>query len=181
VVSQRRPSALALPAARPTFDQVYAQELSYVWNSLRRLGVRIEDLEDLAHEVFIVVHRRLPDYDPTRPLHPWLFGIAFRVVSQRRRDDPPRSEVTSEGLQARPDSGPEAALAASEARRLVSETLQKLDIRQRAVLIMHDIDERSAPEIALALDVPLNTVYSRLRLARRKFLRFIGDAEGEES
>jgi RNA polymerase sigma-70 factor (ECF subfamily) len=71
-----------------------------------------------------------------------------------------------------PDSGPspERVLAGEEARRQVARALEKLPLEQRAVFVLHDIDGVSAPEIARALEVPLNTVYSRLRLAREKFL-----------
>ena len=62
------------------FVDVYGAELPFVWRTLWRLGVPDRDLEDVAHDVFVVVHRKLVDYDPTRPLKPWLFGICFRVA-----------------------------------------------------------------------------------------------------
>jgi len=64
---------------------LYKQEFGYAWRTLRRLGVRENDLPDLAHDLFIVVFRNLSDYDSSRPVRPWLFGIAFRVVSDYRR------------------------------------------------------------------------------------------------
>jgi len=59
--------------------------IPYVWKTLRRLGVPPQDLEDLVHDLFVVVHRHLGDYDPTRPVRPWLFGIAVRIVADFRR------------------------------------------------------------------------------------------------
>src|SRR5688500_8164340 len=58
-----------------TFEGVYRSEFAYVWQSLRRLGVAPSDLEDLAHDVFLKVHKALPTYDRARPLKPWLFGV----------------------------------------------------------------------------------------------------------
>src|SRR5688500_13501181 len=73
----RAPSA----PARPTLAEAFERGFPYVHKSLRRLGVRDADLEDLAHDVFVVAHRQLERYDPERPLLPWLFGIAVRVAS----------------------------------------------------------------------------------------------------
>ena len=67
----------------PSLTDIYAAEVRWLWRVLWRLGVPERDLEDVAHDVFVVVHRKLPDYDPTRPLRPWLFGICFRVAFAR--------------------------------------------------------------------------------------------------
>jgi RNA polymerase sigma-70 factor, ECF subfamily len=181
----KRPPALPAPA-RPRFDDVYQQDFAYVWQTLRRLGVRPSDLEDLAHDVFVVVHRRLEDFDPTRALRPWLFGIAYRVASEHRRRRPP--DRPAEGPETDVDDladqapSPERILTSGEARRRVAKALERLPLDQRGVLVLHDIDGVSVPEIARALELPLNTVYSRLRLGRSKFLAAIGAAlaEGEK-
>lgn len=155
-------------AARP--GAVYQAQVGYVWNSLRRLGVPESDREDLCHEVFIAFFRGQAAYDPSRPLRPWLFGIAFRVASDHRRRAWFRREIAQPQDEVRFD-GPDAhdALARREARRLVERALAVLDIDQRAVFILHEIDELPMPEIVRVLDAPLNTLYSRLRLGRRKF------------
>ena len=158
------------PPQAPPFRAVFEAEFSYVLNSLYRLGVRRSDLEDLAHEVFVTVHQILPDYDPTRPLRPWLFGIAFRIASDYRR----RARHTREVPEAwghEPADGARPAdeqLASEQSRRLVIEALEALDLDRRAVVVLHDIDGQSIPEVAHALNIPLNTAYSRLRLAREQ-------------
>ncbi len=154
---------------RPTLRAIYEEELSYVWNTLRRLGIAERSIEDVAHEVFLVVHRKLGDYDPSRPIRPWLFGIAHRVASDARK----RAHVSREVFDPtfdRADSGPdaEAQLALRQRRALVHRGLAALDEDQRAVVILVDIDERSAPEAAEVLGIPLNTVYSRLRRGRAR-------------
>jgi RNA polymerase sigma-70 factor, ECF subfamily len=156
------------PPRAPAFRALFEAEFSYVSHTLRRLGVREADLEDVAHDVFITVHRLLPQYDPRRPLRPWLFGVAFRVASDYRRlarhtrevSQQPRGEPVDGALPA------DEQLAAEQARRLVIEALGELELDRRAVLVMHDIDGHAMPEIAQALSIPLNTAYSRLRLAR---------------
>jgi len=154
----------------PEFATIYRGEFRYVWRTLRRLGARPADIEDLAHDVFVVVHRRLADYDARRPLRPWLFGIAFRVASDYRRRARHRAEVATGTIEAA-SAAPRAddQLAAEQDRALVIEALAALDLDRRAVLILHDIDGESAPEIARSLGIPLNTVYSRLRVARQRF------------
>ncbi len=151
---------------------IYDAELTYVWNALRRLGVPQRDIEDCAHEVFVVVFRKLPELDRSRPLRPWLFAIAFRVASDhRKRASNVRELVGTEREVESEAQNAEDALLASEARRLVHHALQTLDLDQRAVFILHEIDGVEIPAIAEALGIPLNTAYSRLRLARQAFAR----------
>ncbi len=158
----------AAPAA--DFRAIYRAELPYVWRTMRRLGARPADVEDLVHDVFVVVHRRLSDYDPARPIRPWLFGIAFRVASDYRRRARFRREVVTDDIdRPAPDIPADARMAAAEDRALVIEALAALDLDRRAVLVLHDIDGYAAPEIADTLGVKLNTVYSRLRVARKRF------------
>ncbi|MCA9518931.1 MAG: sigma-70 family RNA polymerase sigma factor, partial [Myxococcales bacterium] len=113
---------------RPDVRAIYGAEFAWVYRTLRRLGGRERDLEDLAHDVFVVVHRRLDDYDPRRPLRPWLMGIAFRVVSDYRRRAGFRAEELSEDV-ADTAWAPrqEEAVAERDRRELVLEALEALD------------------------------------------------------
>lgn len=159
-----------LVGERPSLALVYDQHFEHVWHTLRRCGIRTADLEDKAHDVFIIVHRKLAEFDPTRPIRPWLTGITFRVASDERRRARYRREV------ARPDmdrvSGglnPEQQAVAAQRRALVQRGLDALPMNQRIVFVMHDIEGCTIPEIRAQLDVSPNTLYSRLRLAREKF------------
>jgi RNA polymerase sigma-70 factor (ECF subfamily) len=158
------------PGHRPTFHDVYLAESSYLWNALRRFGVREGDLEDLLHDAFVKVHHALHRYDPSRPLRPWLCGIAFRVASDYRRRARVQRERLSEELDREQDRRPlpDEELAREQARALLLRGLESMDLDRRAVLVMHDIDGFSVPEIAQALGLRLNTAYSRLRIARRE-------------
>jgi RNA polymerase sigma-70 factor (ECF subfamily) len=134
------------------------------------LGVFQTELEDLAHEVFIVLHRRWADFDARRPLRPWIFGIAFRVaLAQRRRTNrevprSPEAWLEVEDLGPRPDEAAEQR----QSRALLLAALERVPLERRAVLVMHDLDEASMRDIATALSIPLFTAYSRLRKARRE-------------
>jgi len=154
----------------PDLPTIYRSEFPYVWKTLRRLGAPPQELEDLAHDLFVVVHRHLSDYDPDRPLRPWLFGIAVRVVADFRRS--PRSVREVLGETAEPVDGaptPHDRLEGTEARAVLMMALDGLDLDRRAVFVMHELEGQGIPEVAEALQVPLNTAYSRLRLARRDF------------
>jgi RNA polymerase sigma-70 factor (ECF subfamily) len=166
------PAASEESKETPSFDAVFQSELGYVWSTLRRLGVREADAQDQAQEVFVVVHQILGDYDPSRPLRPWLFGIAYRVACRYRALARHRREVGAPDDAPEPvDPGPgaDAALEASQARDLVLRALDGIELGRRAVFVMNVIDERPMPEVAEALQIPLNTAYSRLRLAREDF------------
>jgi RNA polymerase sigma-70 factor (ECF subfamily) len=151
------------------FDEVYREHFHYVWRTLHRLGVATPDLEDVAHEVFVVVHRRLAEFDWHRPIKPWLFGIAFRLASEDRRRAHRRFELAIPIDS--PSNAPRAddLMESDDRRRLVLECLQTLDVDQRAVLILLDIDGETGADVSSAMNIPLQTVYSRLRVARCKF------------
>ena len=156
-----------LTSATVDFQSLYKQEFGYAWRTLRRLGVRENDLPDLAHDLFIVVFRNLSDYDSSRPVRPWLFGIAFRVVSDYRRSARLVRETIGDGPEVVDRAPPlDDQIAARQAREAVMRVLDALDLDRRAVLVMHDIDGHPVPEIAAALAIPVATAYSRLRLAR---------------
>jgi RNA polymerase sigma-70 factor (ECF subfamily) len=152
------------------FDELYKAEFPYVWRTLRRLGVAPADIEDLVHDLFVVVHRRLEDYDRRRPIRPWLFGIAFRLASENRRRARNRHEVPTSSVDP-PAKAPtaDAMIESDERRRLVLGCLQVLSLDQRAVLILVDIDGEAPADVAASLKIPIPTVYSRLRVARGKF------------
>ncbi len=142
-----------------------------MYNALRRFGVQERDLEDVLHDTFVKISRRLDAYDPSRPLRPWLAAFAFRTASDYRRRLQHRNELVALDPPSRSDDAPlpDEILAKREARALVLRALEAVKMDRRAVFVMHDLDGFSVPEIAQSLDVPLNTAYSRLRLARREF------------
>lgn len=150
----------------------YALEFDYLCRTLQRLGVGEADIEDLAHEVFLILDRKWQDYDQRRPLRPYLFGIAFRVASRHRRLQ--AREVPSEIPEiADTERQPDLMLSAAEARTLVLRALERIPLARRAVFVMHDLDEIPMRVIAETLDIPLFTAYSRLRKARQEFERAV--------
>lgn len=165
-------AASTAPGGAPDFAALYRAHFGYVITALRRLGARDADLADLAHDVFVVVHRKLAAFDHARPLKPWLFGIAYRTVLDRKRRHMSFRESLHDDAgehDAAPDPAPDALLAARQAHELVRRALGALPDEQRVVFVMHELEGMTMPEIALSIDAPLNTLYSRLRLAREAF------------
>jgi len=170
-----RPLSLSDEPAAPSrtgFPQLFEEHGPYVLRSLRRLGVRGTELEDLTHDVFLQVFRRIDEYDPQRPVKPWLFAFALRVASQDRRRLRRRPEVVADMGEVS-DPTPDAAdqLLTQERRQLARAALDELELNRRAVFILHELDGCPIPEVARSLDIPLATAYSRLRLAREDFAR----------
>ena len=137
--------------------------------TLRRLGVTERDVEDMAHEVFVAVHRELPKYDRTRPIRPWLFAFCFRIASHYRRKHRRETVQDVTGDVTDPSDIPDALLDRERKRRLVLLALDEIELDRRAVFVLHEIDGFTCEAIANSLEIPLGTVYSRLRLAREDF------------
>lgn len=152
------------------FQGVYRRELSYVVHTLRRLGVRAAELEDVAHDVFVAVYRHFAERDPARPLRPWLFGFCFRIASDHRKLARHRHEAPELAHEtADPARLPDELVEDERLRRQLLAALDAMDFEKRSLVVMHDLEGIGVPEIAALLAVPLNTAYSRLRLARAEF------------
>lgn len=171
VVAGAASSAPSEAAARArAFRQAYDAHVAFVWRNLRRLGVMDRDVEDKCQEVFVVAHRRWAEFEE-RGYGPraWLFQIVLRVASDARRHRR-RHPVDPDGGIAEGRQSVEApqatALARKQALDLLDRALSSIDMGRRAVLVLHEIEQMTAPEIARTLELPINTVYSRLRVAR---------------
>ena len=145
----------------------FQREIDYLHRTLRRLGTSPSEVDDLAQEVFLALRGCWRAYDATRPLRPYLFGIAFRIAAAHQRK---RKREVSFGIVEVDDGGPgpDDALQTKQARALVLAALERVPLPRRAVLVMHDIDDVPVEEVAASLRIPKFTVYSRLRKGRRE-------------
>ena len=151
------------------FEEIFDAELPYVWTSLRRLGVLPRDLEDVAHELFLQVLHHLPTADTSRPMRPWLFAFAVRFASDYRRLARHKTDLLGDVEPAGVSPSPEGSLMQVERERLVLRALEQVEPDRRAVFVLHELDEIPMSEIAPALGFPINTGFSRLRVAREEF------------
>lgn len=157
-------------SARPSFEAAYAEHFDFLWRLLGRLGTPRANLDDAVQEVFLVVHRRLGEFQGRSSLRTWLAGIAVRVASDQRRLL--RRKGAHEALEETIEDcspGPEEGAEQAEAFRLVQSLVGALDEEKRQVFVLAELEEMTAPEISDVLGVKLNTVYSRLRAGRAEF------------
>lgn len=166
---------MAAPASAQTllgsmdgsFDALFEREVGYVHRTLLRLGVHARDVEDGVQEVFLAVHRKWAECDRSRPVRPWLFAFVHHYAANYRRLGRHRHAHEDAADLASADS-PEQAVAQAQARALILRALDTLPDERRAIFVACDIDEMAPPEVARALEIPLGTVYSRLRTAREE-------------
>jgi RNA polymerase sigma-70 factor (ECF subfamily) len=142
-----------------------------VWRCLHALGIPSSAIEDAAQDVFLVAFRQWSTYEERGVARSWLFAIGRRVAANHRRAR--HHDACDEQELAAADLDVEDALACREARALVDAFLQQLGEERRLVFFLSDVEGWSAPEVALALEINLNTVYSRLRRARAQFERWL--------
>jgi len=168
----------------PEFRELFETQFSYVWHVLMRLGVAERDLEDLAQQVFLQVHGELAKFDNRRPLRPWLFSFAYHAASNYRALSRHRVELSIVAPE-QADTLPAAdeQLITRQELELAELALSRVALGRRAVLLLHEVEGHSMPEIAESLSIPLNTAYSRLRLARQEYeqaIRRLRAQRGEE-
>ena len=144
-----------------------------MWRVLRRFGLSVADAEDGTQEVFLVVNHRLADYEERGAARAWLFAICRQVarVHLRRAGRTRPVEDLGEELVSRDD--PAAAMERAEAVAEVNEFLATLSEDQSMVFYLLEVEDMTAPEVAAALAVSVNTVYGRLRLAHERFDAFL--------
>jgi RNA polymerase sigma-70 factor (ECF subfamily) len=161
---------------RPTFAQIYDATFSFVWRTVRRLGVEESAVDDVTQEVFVTVYRRLDDFEMRCAPKTWVFGIAMGIVRNyrrgRRRKDaavPIATHLASAELVADGGADPMEEASRAEAGRIVHGLLEQLDEEKAVVFVMAELEGMTVPEIADLVGINVNTVYSRLRAARKEF------------
>ena len=168
----------AHPCMTLSFDALYDEQFGIVWRMLRALGVAPSAIDDAVQDVFMAAYRQLDGFEARSSAKTWLCGIACNVASNYHR-----RERRKGGLLPLDPSWPETApgpldqLEQAQAWDIVSRFLESLDEGKRAVYVLSRIEGLSAPEIAAALGIPLNTVYSRLHAAQGFLQKFL-DAHG---
>ncbi|MGH1347745.1 MAG: RNA polymerase sigma factor [Nannocystales bacterium] len=159
-----------------TLADLYEAQLDWVIATLRRLGVRDAEVDDAAHELFLVVHRKLHTFDTTRPLRPWLFGIAYRVARDHLRRGSARLRLV-ESVELEQGVDLESQAGARHQLARVQQALDTLDYERRATFVMYELDGFSVPQISEVLGCPPNTLYSHLRRARKLVHAHLASAE----
>lgn len=147
--------------------RLYHAHLRDVWRWLSVLGVADADLEDAAHDVFVAAYHALTGFEGRSSHRTWLFGIARHVAIDLRRRLHARRE-TGEPIPDAPDPapGPDQALRVQQARAQLTSMLAALTEAQQETFLLYELGGYTGADIAELMDVPLQTVFSRLRRAR---------------
>jgi RNA polymerase sigma-70 factor (ECF subfamily) len=138
-------------APAPNLRELFDAHGRYIWRSLRYLGVRDADLEDVCQEVFFTAHRKLPEFEGRSTLRSWLYGICLRLASDYR----------------------------FEARATLSRLLELLDQEKREVVVLYELEGFTMKEVASIVGCPLQTAYSRLYAGRETLARAARPANSE--
>ncbi len=158
------------PASRLVFGEIYHAFRDDVGRWIRSLGGSESDCEDLVQDVFLVVHRRLAEFDGQN-IAGWLYQITRRRVRDYRQLSWFRLVLggpTMERATARPGDAPDAVLSNKQKREGLARLLSKVPASQRDAFVLFQIEGYSGEEIAHMQGVPLNTVWTRIYKTRAR-------------
>lgn len=166
------PAARELGSTRavPTedFATFFREHYAFVWRSARRLGTPRAELDDVVQDVFLAVHSRPAAYAGRSSLKTWLFGITANVVKMWQRSDARaqrRTELAGAMMVASP---PSDVVQQHEAVDLLDRLVGVLEPAQRLVFVLIELEDVAPKDVARDLELSINTVHSRLRLARKR-------------
>lgn len=163
---------------RQTFASLYRRHFGFVWSLTAHFGVPPASREDVAQDVWLAIHRRLDALRPEASSRAWVASIARNVALHHHRAQGRRLRkhaaltVVADIVEPPPSTD---AIATLEV------VLQRMDPAQREVFLLIAVEELSGPEVAAALGIPLNTVYSRLRLARARLAAAVNEIDERDA
>jgi RNA polymerase sigma-70 factor, ECF subfamily len=157
--------------------QIYNAHFDFVWRNARRLGVPEASADDVVQDVFVIVQRRLPEFDGRVQLRSWIFGILVRVARDHRRSFLRKGarcvslehEASYSDLAVAQGPNPSELAERAERVQLLDTLLDQLDDDKRTLLVLSELEQWTLREIAELLGSNTNTIHSRLRAAKRAF------------
>jgi len=164
----------AIAGDRVAFDQIILQyERRVLMTAWRLLGSK-EDAQDAAQEVFLRLYRYLRHFDEKRPLLPWLYRMTVNVCHdlyrKRRQDD----ALAAEEVEGTPRSyDPQVEITRTEQRRLIEAAIKTLTEKERAAVVLRDIEGLTTKDVAGILGSSETTVRSQISMARVKIRKFV--------
>jgi RNA polymerase sigma-70 factor (ECF subfamily) len=166
---------------RPDFSVIFEQYAPYVLRVLPRLGVRPSDVEDVAQDVFLVVHRRLAQFEGRSSVKTWVYGICIRVAfNYRDRAHRRHERLVAETTEPVDSRTPARDLAGQRALQALDQALCELSQAQRSVFVLHAIEDLSILEVAAALGCSKFTVYARWYAAQAHIRKVMGQRPWQE-
>jgi RNA polymerase sigma-70 factor (ECF subfamily) len=154
--------------------ELFGTYAAFIWRTLRYQSVAERDLDDVSQEVFLIVFRKLPDFEPHGSMRAWIYGICIRVARDYRNRAHKRHEVLVDEVSDEiggATSGSEPERRAEQ--RQLHAMLQRLDEDKRAVIVLHELEGLPMSEVAELVQCPVKTAYSRLAAARKQMLTML--------
>lgn len=159
-----------------SIDEIYHAHFDFAWRNARRLGIPEASADDVVQDVFVIVQRRMVDFDGRTSVKAWIFGILVRVARDHRRSFRrkggrcvPLDEVSHGDVAAAQEPTPSELAERAERVRLLDSLLAQLDDDQRTLLVLSELEQCTLREIAEMMGSNTNTIHSRLRAAKRAF------------
>lgn len=180
VATQDR-SADDKPAYSYDFAEIYDKWFDQVARWVSALGGPSGDVEDLTQDTFLIIGRRLPDFDG-KNLAGWLYRVAKSVVRDHRRRAWFKHLLFGVDAVDQVASGqtPATLFEGQERQRTLFQILSKMNESKRETFILFEIVGNSGEEIAELLGIPINTVWTRLHHARKEFYARVAELEAKE-
>jgi RNA polymerase sigma-70 factor (ECF subfamily) len=168
------------PASKGAWlEDVVRTNAAFVGRTLRYLGVAEIDVADACQEVFLVAHRKQEIFDGTS-LRGWLYTICIQVARNARRARRRRREVPEDAAPEPIIDAPQhTGLEQAQRRAFALSLLDRLSEEQREVLVLYEVEQRTMAEVSEILKIPIQTGYSRIRLAKEILARAMAARRGE--
>jgi RNA polymerase sigma-70 factor, ECF subfamily len=155
------------------FEQIMLRHERRVLSLAWRLLGRLEDAQDASQEVFLRAFRYLHRFDRKRPFGPWLMKMTVNVCNDigRKRKEQSHTILDPEILRAIDD--PHGDLHSEEQKKMLYQALQELGEKERAAVVLRDIEGLSTTEVAEILGSSEATVRSQISTARLKIKKAV--------
>lgn len=160
------------PHAR-AFTALYRAQVDFVWRVARAMGVPDAMVDDVVHDVFFVVRRRIETLEPGRPVRPWLAAITRNVAMHAHRKQAREQRRIAALAEPVPERAIDEQVGLGEAARLMQRFIESLHPDKRMVFVLCELEGLSVAETARTLEENVNTTHARLRAARVELDRFV--------
>ena len=162
-------------------NQAFTTLLDMYETKFFRLALRFTynstDAEDLTQDIFLGVHRSLPNFRGDSRLNTWIYRIAMNhclEYRRRKRPDLVPLDEHEELEDHRVDTLPEPMALRGELKSDINCALKRLSPQHRDVIVLHELHGLTYQEVAAMMDVPVGTVKSRLFNALKRMRDLMG-------
>ena len=163
------------------FELLMRQHERLVLVTALRMAGNLADAQDVSQEVFLKLYRNLGKLSPDEAIASWLYRVTVNACHDLRRRRRPEQPVEEAGPLAAKGADPQQALSEAERRRALQLSLRMLPEKERAALVLRDLEGLSTGEVAHVLGSSEATVRSQISKARIKVKGYVERYFGRRS